>query len=293
MTAEVALAFECEGETLLGVLHRGQGAERTVGVLIVVGGPQYRVGSHRQFVQMARAWARQGYPVLRFDHRGVGDSAAAAPGFEAIQPDIRAGLDELFRTLPALQGAVIFGLCDAASAALLYCLEDARLRGLVLANPWVRTPAGEARSQVRHYYGARLLQRDFWSKLLGGGIRSGRALRGFLDALALARRAGGQAAQAGTFIARMREGLQRFTAPVLVLISGQDLTAAEFTDLCGSDRDWQAAIARASVQLRRLPDADHTFSTAGSLEAACAEVTRWLAGLERRDAPGRVQESRA
>jgi exosortase A-associated hydrolase 1 len=292
MTAESAVTFDCEGETLLGVLHRGHATERAVGILIVVGGPQYRVGSHRQFVLMAREWARRGYAVLRFDHRGVGDSAAAARSFEAIQPDIRAALDALFRAVPTLEGAVIFGLCDAASAALLYCREDARLRGLVLANPWVRTAAGEARSQVRHYYGARLLQPDFWKKLFAGGIRSGRAVRGFLDAIALARRADGQAARAGTFISRMREGLLGFEAPVLVLISGQDLTAAEFTDLCGSDRGWQAAITRASVQVLRLPDADHTFSTAGGLEAACAEVTRWLAGI----GPGsgtQAQEPRA
>jgi exosortase A-associated hydrolase 1 len=293
MEAESAVTFECQGETLLGVLHRGHETDRAIGILIVVGGPQYRVGSHRQFVLMARAWAQQGYAVLRFDHRGVGDSAAAAPGFEAIQPDIRAALDAFFRSVPSLQGAVIFGLCDAASAALLYCREDARLRGLVLANPWVRTTAGEARSQVRHYYGARLLQREFWNKLFGGGIRAGRAVRGFLDAIARARGADVQAARAGTFISRMREGLQEFKAPVLVLISGQDLTAAEFTDLCGSDPDWQAAITRASVQLRRLPHADHTFSTAGSLETACAEVTRWLAGLERSAARGRSQEPRA
>ncbi|KAB8057318.1 hydrolase 1, exosortase A system-associated, partial [Janthinobacterium violaceinigrum] len=44
------------------------------GVLIVTGGPQYRVGSHRQFVLLARALAAQGVPVLRFDLRGMGDS---------------------------------------------------------------------------------------------------------------------------------------------------------------------------------------------------------------------------
>ena len=48
----------------------------------MVGGPQYRVGSHRQFTLMARAFAAAGYPVLRFDYRGIGDSEGESRGFE-------------------------------------------------------------------------------------------------------------------------------------------------------------------------------------------------------------------
>ena len=43
-----------------------------------------------------------------------------------------------------------------------------RVCGLILANPWVRTEAGEARAQVRHYYGQRLLTRVFWGKVFSG-----------------------------------------------------------------------------------------------------------------------------
>ena len=39
-------------------------------MVIVVGGPQYRAGSHRQFTLLARHIAAAGYPVLRFDARG-------------------------------------------------------------------------------------------------------------------------------------------------------------------------------------------------------------------------------
>ena len=42
-------------------------------VLVVVGGPQVRAGSHRHFVQLARHLATHGHAVMRFDVRGMGD----------------------------------------------------------------------------------------------------------------------------------------------------------------------------------------------------------------------------
>src|SRR5258707_6492460 len=50
---EHAFMFDCEGESLVGILS-GAGLPAGRGVLIVVGGPQYRAGSHRQFTLLAR-----------------------------------------------------------------------------------------------------------------------------------------------------------------------------------------------------------------------------------------------
>ena len=114
---ERAVSFPCAGEDLVGVLALPQTA-RPVGVVIVVGGPQYRGGSHRQFVLLARALARAGFPALRFDHRGAGDATGAMRAFTDIDDDIGAAIDELCRAC-ALDRVVLFGLCDAASAALV------------------------------------------------------------------------------------------------------------------------------------------------------------------------------
>ena len=66
--AETVLSFECDSETLWGIVsHPPANVPRqSLAVLIVVGGPQYRVGSHRQFVLLARALARQGFTAMRF-----------------------------------------------------------------------------------------------------------------------------------------------------------------------------------------------------------------------------------
>ena len=164
---EQALVIHCHGDSLAGIASVPD-APRDSAVIIVVGGPQYRAGSHRQFVLLARSLAEAGYPALRFDARGMGDSTGDARDFESITDDIGCALAAFHQALPAVRRFVLWGLCDGASAALLYVerTQDPRVAGLCLANPWVRSEASLARTQVKHYYTQRVLQRDFW--LLSG-----------------------------------------------------------------------------------------------------------------------------
>lgn len=277
---EKALVFDCGADRLVGILHAPASDPRPLGVLVVVGGPQYRAGSHRQFVLMARMLAAAGYPVLRFDHRGIGDSDGSPRSFESLDDDVRAGLDALHAEVPALRGCVIVGLCDAASAALMYCRQDPRLAGLILANPWVHSEAGAAKAYVKHYYARRLLQPGFWRKLISGEFDAAGSLRDLLAKLRASAR--GSHAPSGSFRERMLEGLAGFPGPVLLQISGRDLTAAEFMDLCQSDARWRAALDRRNVALRRYDDADHTFAAVGALNSAMTDCTAWLDAL-----PGR------
>ncbi|MGH8264729.1 MAG: hydrolase 1, exosortase A system-associated [Steroidobacteraceae bacterium] len=279
---EEALLIDCEGARMLGVLHRPGDPRGMLGVVVVVGGPQYRVGSHRQFVLMARAFAAHGYPVLRFDYRGMGDSDGDYRGFEQVDADLRAAIDALLARVPVLDGVVLWGLCDGASAALLYAPRDARVRGIALVNGWVRTTGGEASAFVKHYYGARLLQRDFWRKLLTGQVNLVHSLRDFVAKLRRARGAHGSAPAEEGFIAKMLRNFERFAQPMLLLESGQDLTAAEFSDLRSADPRWSQAAGRANVTQLRLADADHTFSRGIDLAAAQRACLDWLDGLKAR-----------
>jgi len=273
MNAEMPLRFDCQGFALAGILHR-PAQPGPVGVVVVVGGPQYRVGSHRQFVLLARHLAAGGFPVLRFDCRGMGDSGGEFPGFEAITDDIRAAVDTLFVQLPGLRAVVLWGLCDAASAALMYVPGDERIAGLVLANPWVRSQATLARTQLRTYYFARLMSGEFWGKLLSGALSPSRALRDLVATL----RAGARrpvAEQQPDFVTRMREGLCAFRNPVLLILSGDDLTAAEFVQLSATG-PWSGPLARPQVERHVLPAASHTFSTAAWRDEVAACTRAWL-----------------
>ncbi len=186
--SEQAIVFPCAGEQLLGIVAQPEQAEST-GVLIIVGGPQYRGGSHRQFLLLSRALATAGYPAMRFDYRGMGDSTGELRNFEAVESDIAAAVDAFMAASPELERIVLWGLCDAASASLLYlhAHKDERLGGLVLLNPWVRSEATLARAHIKHYYVQRLLQPEFWRKLLSGNLGIGRAIGGLLGSLKNAR----------------------------------------------------------------------------------------------------------
>jgi exosortase A-associated hydrolase 1 len=279
---EYAVVRECGGGRCLALVHPAATAGQRVGVVIVVGGPQYRAGSHRQFVLTARALAAAGFPVLRFDYRGMGDSDGEQRTFENVHEDIHMAIDTLVQECGVSQ-VVLYGLCDAASAVLMYCLDDPRVAGLIILNPWVRTVQGEASAHLWHYYPRRILQRSFWAKLFQGNLPVVRAVAEFFGA---ARRsqavAGGAVAPRESFIAQMLKGCMNFRGQILLLISGRDLTAAEFANLCKRSDRWSQATRRGGVEIQRLDQADHTFSTRSDLERANALCVDWLGRIASR-----------
>lgn len=276
---ERATVFQLAGDSLLGILHPGAPGAR-LGVLVVVGGPQYRVGSHRQFVLLARHLAEQGIPVFRFDYRGMGDASGEFRDFEQCGEDLAAALDEFQRLSPGLENLVVWGLCDAASAALMFLADDPRVAGMVLVNPWVRSEQGLARAQLKHYYVRRLVSRDFWAGLLGGRRNPMKLVTGLLGTVVRARRSGeapGHPANDNApFSVRMARGWARFPGDILLVISGNDLTAAEFLDLVAQPGEWQALLRRPNVTRRDFPDANHTFSSAQWRDELAHCTAEWI-----------------
>jgi exosortase A-associated hydrolase 1 len=276
---EEAVSFACENEALIGVLSRPRSTTET-GVVIIVGGPQYRVGSHRQFVLLARALADGGFAVLRFDVRGMGDSGGEPRSFDTAGDDVAAAIDALQRRVPGVKRIVLLGLCDGASAALLYCQakDDARVCGLCLLNPWVRSEASLAVTHVKHYYTRRLLQPEFWRKLARGevGAAAARAaLRSVRTALA-AKEASSAIARHPPFQERMAEGWSRFEGNILLVLSGDDYTAKEFIEHVRQSAAWKGALRRGKLVRHELPDADHTFSSGVARVAMETLTVNWL-----------------
>ncbi|MCX7902761.1 MAG: hydrolase 1, exosortase A system-associated, partial [Burkholderiaceae bacterium] len=220
---ERPLLFDCEGEKLVGMLTEPQPAHE-VGVVVVVGGPQYRVGSHRQFVLLARALAQHGIACLRFDYRGMGDSSGAQRTFEDVDADIASAVATLRAHVPSVRRVVLWGLCDGASASLMAARTQPDLAGLVALNPWVRDHATFDETLLKHYYTERLRSVDFWRKALTGRLQYRAAFSEFFARLR--RRLGGETmfapkTQALRFQERMLLGLQRLRGPMLLILSGR------------------------------------------------------------------------
>lgn len=273
---ESVLGFDCEGERLVGILAEPEGTPADVGVIIIVGGPQYRAGSHRQFTLLARHLASNGVATLRFDYRSMGDSTGDTRDFLGVDADIGVAIDALLAARPALKRVVLWGLCDAASAALMYLdsTQDARVAGLAMANPWARSAATLAQTHVKHYYWKRLRQREFWLKLLRGGVGL-KALNTLGSNLKLARGAG-KANDSRSFQDRMASGLRGFNGPVLLVLSGDDYTAKEFIEHSRNSALWAGLLDLPTLRTKALPEADHTLSTAAHRVDVETETLTWL-----------------
>lgn len=275
---EQPLEFACAGQRMLGVLARPAAPSR-LGVLVVVGGPQYRAGSHRQFVLLARALAAAGVPVLRFDLRGMGDSDGSRTEFYDADADVDAALSAFQAALPGLERIVLWGLCDGATACALYPITDRRVAGLALVNPWLRTEQLAAQARLEHYYRKRLFDARFWRKLLQGRARVMRSLQGVLSAWRGSRAAALSSAaptRARSWPADAVANLAQDDRPRLVVLSGRDAVAEEFRTAATRDARLDAALRAAVTERLDVAEANHTFSTSRTRAILFDGTLDWL-----------------
>ncbi|MEL0252278.1 MAG: hydrolase 1, exosortase A system-associated, partial [Novosphingobium sp.] len=165
------LTFVCDGETLVGTIDR-ETATHATGLLIVSGGNELRSGAWSGQAQLAARLAGEGYPVFRYDRRGVGDSTGENLSFRHSGPDIAAALAAFRTAAPQLSRVVAFGNCDAAAALMLNAPRLA-VDALVLANPWTidgeEAPQAMPASAIRNRYIEKLKNpREVWRLLTGG-----------------------------------------------------------------------------------------------------------------------------
>ena len=210
---------------------------------------------------------------------GLGDSGGTFAGFENIDDDIRAAADAFTAQLPELEDIVLWGLCDAASAILFYAHSDLRIAGSVLLNPWVRSESGYAKTQLRHYYLSRVFSRALWSKILRGQFRLSESAGSLAGTVKKAASAGPDDGGDNPLADRMAGGLEKFSRPVLLIMSGNDLTAREFDDAAKASQRWRKLIADNRLTRRDLPAADHTFSRRAWRDEVAALTIDWVKNL--------------
>jgi pimeloyl-ACP methyl ester carboxylesterase len=237
-----ALQFTCQGSALVGIIDV---PERPIarGVLVLSGGPQYRVGSHRHYALMARQLAQRGIAVMRFDQRGMGDSEGAARAIDQLDDDIGAAIREFFMQLPELRDIVIWGLGDGATAASLYAHSDARVHGLVLLNPWCGHSGAMAGPLIPQLL-ARFGEIGFWKKI--GADSDARA----------------------PLPQRIVASLSAFKGHTLLLIGGADAAAREFASLMEKSRSDYRRVTVAG--------ANHSFASRAWRDEVADVSASWI-----------------
>lgn len=285
---ESAVGFECRGDSLVGVLHKPDQPQRRGVLFVVGGGPQYRSGGHRQLTLWSRRLCSEGFPVFRFDYRGMGDANGQFVGFDGIHDDIGAAIDRFFQAVPELKEVVLWGECDASSAILFYAHRDSRVKGIVLLNPWVRTQAGEAKAILRFYYLQRIMQPSFWKKIFNFHFNPFASVSSALKLMRQSRASNVGSAQISShgpgeaiphhdsLPDRLLLGLTGFQGPVMLVLSGRDLIAREFDELIRSTAAWQEQLRLKPTTRHDLPESDHTFSSAAQRDQVIGWGVDWL-----------------
>ncbi|MBW8753126.1 MAG: hydrolase 1, exosortase A system-associated [Sphingomonadales bacterium] len=233
------ISFACEGATLVGTLDTAEG---TTGLLWVSGGNELRSGAWAGQALLAAAIAAAGFPVLRFDRRGVGDSAGPNGEFRSSAPDIAAALARFRAECPRLARIVGFGNCDGASALML--AKGAGLDALALSNPWTiesedAPPPPEA---IRDHYQRRLADPAALLRLLSGKVSPGKLAASLRDALR-------RSPPPSTLARDLAAGIADFAGPIRFFLAERDRTAQAFLAV------WDKTDAR----IRRCPDATHSY----------------------------------
>ena len=233
------LTFACEGATLVGSLDAAPGKS---GLLLVTGGNELRAGAWAGQAQSAARIAAQGFPVFRFDARGVGDSDGPNGSFETRAPDIAAALAAFRAACPQLRRVVGWGNCDGASALML--AGGAGLDALVLSNPWTIEDDGAAPppAAVRDHYKRRLADPAAIRRLLSGQVSLGKLFASLASALR-------KPPPPSTLAQTLAAGIADFAGPIRFLVADRDRTGQAFL----------AAWNKTDARIRRCPNATHSF----------------------------------
>jgi exosortase A-associated hydrolase 1 len=260
------LGFDCEGAALGASLDSADGS---TGLLFVTGGTQTRIGSHRMYERLAGALAEAGWPCLRFDRRGVGDSEGEDPDFRDSGPDLAAAAAAFRRERPGLTRLLGFGLCDGASTLALHG-KAAGLDGYILVNPWfVEAEAGvPPAAAIKSRYKEQLLSVEGWKRILSGSISYRKVLKGLARIVS---------SKPSSLAAQIAASLEKAGVPAQLVLASRDGTAI------AAQAEWCSPAFRRIRECNPAPiaiDSDaHTFSRPGDEEALLAAVRQALERL--------------
>ena len=279
MPSETALVFGRE-DNLIGILGQPASAGERPGVLFINAGVEHRVGPRGLYTAIARALNDNGYPTLRFDFGGLGESRKPSTPVSPdrvieMRSECAAAADALLEHAGS-RPIVVCGLCSGADDAFLYTLDDLRVTGAIMIDGYA-LPTPKFRTR---YYLQRLASprrwRNAWQRLIGAGQSASTPDIGLagndLFFFAMPER---------DALARDLQSLLARNVSLFLAYSGgvQDIYnyGSQFADAF-PDIDLDAILSEHFV-----PEADHTFSRS---DARGALITRLVAWMNTTFAPG-------
>jgi pimeloyl-ACP methyl ester carboxylesterase len=267
--------------------------------LFLNAGVTHHVGPNGLYVRMARALAQQGFPSLRFDYSGLGDSgrrADAMPAAESVAIETSEAMDLLVQTR-GVKSFVPIGICSGAINAFVAAQSDVRVSGAVLINAQMHLHGfdpglGEqlhARAMARHSWRIALkssFRSKNWKKAVGGQLTPGRILSMMVGAPARAVagrfRTGGAGNGAGD--------TGGVTDPLAMLQALTDRGVHLYHIYCEGDEGldyFNTVLGKGVEQVRTgersrfevIPGANHVFTLLWSQDELVKRVCNWAQEL--------------
>ena len=287
---EKAVHFSVNGKKLFGIVHLPDinSLPDTI-ILMVTGGPQTRVGSHRLYVQLARFLCENGIAAFRFDYEGTGDSEGKWVGYRYAGDSIQAAIDYINSNFSEFTKKIIWALCDGATSSLVFAAKNPEnIHALISCNPYLFHSESKARTIIKYYYVQRLFEFGFWKKLLSGQFNFKHSIRSFVD---IAQKSRGNGPHVDLSFEKSFFGLEyeisldevinaliNLKHKVTYLLSTNDLAAKQFEELLRGKKVKQA-LRRGNTFIYYIKNADHTFTNAEVKKTSFNTTLQALKGI--------------
>jgi len=134
---EIPFFFHNENYRLFGVLHEAKKLPRKEGFVFCAPFAEEKLWAHRVMVNFARELAVRGYPVLRFDYMGNGDSEGEfeESSLETILSDTECATRTLMAQVRDVESVNLLGLRLGGTVAALVAESAAKVNKLILWEP--------------------------------------------------------------------------------------------------------------------------------------------------------------
>lgn len=270
---------------VVGILTRpdGDGVPGAPGVLLLNSGWVHRTGPNRIYVQLARRLAAAGFPVVRLDLPGVGDSPPSPrdlPLLEGVLEDLREVMGDL-SSVGEARRFVPMGICSGADVSFRLAAEDERVVGAVMVNANVLDPEAattadtHSRRRLSFYLRRALFDAGRWRRLLTGKTAYGGLLHTLASGLwRLLSGADREPTEARARVARDLDRMADRRQRLLFIFSEGDAGLDSFRLLVGEPADRLEVPGDAGAAV--LAKTDHLFTRRRSREELFDLILRWM-----------------
>jgi len=256
----------------------------TVGILLLNAGIVHRVGPGRLYVRLARRLAEIGFPVVRFDASGFGDTPVRPDNL----PFDRSSVAETVEVMNDLARRarvdrfMLAGICSGAVTSFKTALVDARVSSLVLMNARGFDESREWNAYVMSHgwwrdYCQKLLSPSRWWRFLTGKTQYRRLIGVVLFRLINLVKPVKAVSKVQAGLSGEMKTLADRGVRMLLVHSHGDHGVDYLRAMMG--RDASRLATEGIVEEHVIDGADHTFTRLDHQLQAVAVVERWAASL--------------